>query len=87
MTMRFRTIVDARTKTATALPVPEAVLAQLGPAKRPRLKVTVNGYTYSARVGIMNGAFLIPASAEVRAGAGIEAGDAVDVDIELDDAG
>lgn len=82
--MRFRTTVQARTEKATALEVPESVLAELGPAKRPRLRVTINGHTYQARVGIMNGTFLIPLGADVRKQAGVAAGDEVDVDLELD---
>jgi hypothetical protein len=78
----FKTTVQARTQTATAIPVSEEVLAALGPAKRPLLRVTINGYSYTARVGIMNRERLIPASAEVRNRAGIAAGDEITVDIE-----
>jgi hypothetical protein len=78
----FKTTLQARTQSATAIPVTEEILAALGPAKRPLLRVTINGYSYTARVGIMNGERLIPASAEVRNHAGIAAGDEITVDIE-----
>jgi hypothetical protein len=83
--MTFRTVVQARTEKATALPIGEDVLAVLGPAKRPRLRVTINGHSYSARVGIMRGEHLIPLCPEARAAAGVAAGDEVDVDVELDE--
>jgi hypothetical protein len=80
--MTFKTTVQARTQSATAIPVTEEILATLGPAKRPLLRVTINRYSYTARVGIMNGERLIPASADVRKRAGIAAGDEITVDIE-----
>jgi bifunctional DNA-binding transcriptional regulator/antitoxin component of YhaV-PrlF toxin-antitoxin module len=47
--------------------------------------VTINGYSYPSSIATMGGQFLIPVSAEVRAGAGVAAGDVVDVDVALDD--
>jgi bifunctional DNA-binding transcriptional regulator/antitoxin component of YhaV-PrlF toxin-antitoxin module len=85
--MRFSGTLDLRTRTATTISVPEDVITGLGAGKRPRVAVTVTGaeaHSYSATVGIMAGDFLLPVSAEVRAAAGIAAGDRVDVDIELD---
>lgn len=83
--MRYRTVVQARTANATALEIPGAVLAELGPAKRPRLRVTINDHTYEARVGIMHGTYLIPLGADVREQASVAAGDEIDVDVELAD--
>jgi hypothetical protein len=80
--MTFKTTLQARTASATAIPVTEDTLAALGPAKRPLLRVTINGYSYTVRVGIMHGERLIPASADVRKQAGIAAGDEITVDIE-----
>jgi hypothetical protein len=82
--MRFRTTLQPRTENATAIQVPENVLAALGPAKRPPVRVTINDHSYRARVAIMNGTFLIPVSADVRKHAGIASGDEIDVDLELD---
>jgi len=45
---------------------------------------TVNGYTWRTSVTRMGGEFLIGLSREVRQGAGVEAGDLVDVAVELD---
>ena len=87
--MRFSGTLDLRTKTATTISVPTEVINGLGGGKRPRVAVTLTGsdaHSYSATIGIMAGDFLLPVGADVRAAAGIAAGDRVEVDIELDDA-
>lgn len=84
--MRFRTTVELGGKTATGLEIPAAVLAELGPAKRPAVTVTIGGYTYRTTVGVMGGRALVPLSAEHRAAAGVAAGDEVEVEIALDTA-
>ena len=48
------------------------------------MRVTINGYAYRSTVAPMGGRFLLPVSAEVRAGAGISAGDTLEVEVELD---
>ena len=82
--MRFRTTIELGGKTATGFRIPENVVADLGPGKRPAVRVTIGGHTYRTTVAPMGGAFMIPLSAENRAGAGAAAGDEVDVDVELD---
>jgi uncharacterized protein DUF1905/bacteriocin resistance YdeI/OmpD-like protein len=84
--MKFRTIVELGGKTATGLPVPDDVVAQMGVGKRAPVRVTIGGHTYRTTVASMGGRFLIPLSAENRTAAGVAAGDDVDVDIALDDA-
>ena len=84
--MKFRTIVELGGKTATGLPVPDDVVAQLGAGKRAPVRVTIGGHTYRTTVASMGGRFLVPLSAENRTAAGVAAGDDVDVDIALDDA-
>ena len=73
-------------KTATGIPVPDEVIEALGSSKRPPVAVTINGHTYRTTAVRMGGRFLVPLSAENRAGAGVEAGQEIDVDIEFDDA-
>jgi uncharacterized protein YdeI (YjbR/CyaY-like superfamily) len=58
---------------------------QLG-SKRPKVRVTINGYTYRSSVASMSGAFMLGISAEVREQAGVAAGDRVNVELELDTA-
>lgn len=82
--MRFRAIIQLNGKTATGIDVPPEVVAGLGETKRPAVKVTLRGYTYRSTVAVMGGRFLLPVSAEVREGAGVAAGDEVDVEVELD---
>ncbi len=52
-------------------------------SKRPAVRVTINGYTYRSTVAPYTGAFMLPLAAEHRAGAGVAAGDEVEVDLEL----
>lgn len=84
--MGFRATVQLAGKTATGIEVPDDVVAALGDSKRPAVVVTINGYDYRTTVARMGGRYLVPLSAENRAGAGVAAGDEVDVDIALDDA-
>jgi hypothetical protein len=81
--MRFRSEVELGGKTATGIVVPDEVVAELG-SKRPAVLVTINGYRYRSTVARMGGKFMLPVSAEVRAGSGVAAGDTVDVEVEPD---
>jgi hypothetical protein len=82
--MRFRATVLLGGKTATGVEVPADVVSSLGSSKRPKVRATINGYTYRSSVASMGGRFMLGVSAEVRESAGVAAGDEVEVDIELD---
>ena len=82
--MRFRATIDLNGTTATGMRVPVEIVEALGSGKRPPVRVTINGYSYRSTVAVMGGEYLIGVSAENRAGAGVAAGDEVDVEIELD---
>jgi bacteriocin resistance YdeI/OmpD-like protein/uncharacterized protein DUF1905 len=84
--MRFHAIIALHGKSATGIEVPADVVAALGQGKRPKVTVTINGYSYPSTVGVMGGVSLIPVSADVRAKAGVAAGDEVDIDLVLDTA-
>ena len=84
--MRFHARLERNGKTATGFEVPGRVLEALDSGKRPAVRVTLNGYTYPSTIGSMGGRSLIPVSAEVRSRAGVNAGDDLDVEIELDTA-
>lgn len=84
--MRFRTTVDLNGTTATGMRVPPEIVEALGSGKRPPVLVTINGYTYRSTVAVMGGESLIGVSSENRAGAGVAAGDEVDVELDLDTA-
>jgi hypothetical protein len=82
-TMRFRATILSNGKTATGIEVPSRVVDALG-SKRPKVRATINGYTYRSSVASMSGTFMLGVSAEVREKAGVAAGDTVQVDLELD---
>lgn len=84
--MEFRTEVTLAGKTATGLQVPDEVVEALGGGKRPPVAVTVGAHTYRTTVAPMGGAFWIPLAAEHREAAGVQAGQQVDVRVELDTA-
>ncbi len=84
--MRFTSCVELGGKTATGIEVPAEVIEQLGSGRRPAVTATVNGHSYRTTVGAMAGRSMIPLSAENRTAAGLAAGDAVEVDLELDTA-
>lgn len=71
-------------KTATGFEVPADVVANLGKGKKPAVKVTIGNHTYRSTVAVMDGRFMLPLSAENREGAGVAAGDEVEVEVELD---
>lgn len=83
--MEFRATVRLDGKTATGIRVPEEVVEALGCGNRPRVRVTLNGYSYQTTVARMRGEFLFPVSAAARENSGVSAGDELDVQIELDD--
>ena len=82
--MKFRATIQLERKTATGIQVPPEIVTSLGTSKKPAVSVTLNGYTYPSTIGVMGGKFMIPVSADVRKHAGVNAGDEVDVNLELD---
>jgi hypothetical protein len=84
--MRFHTTILQSGKTAAGIEVPEEIVTALGSGKRPKVSVTINGYTYRSSIAPMNGVYMVGVSSDVRAAAGVAGGEEVDVDIELDTA-
>ncbi|MEV4170548.1 YdeI/OmpD-associated family protein [Nonomuraea sp. NPDC049709] len=84
--MRFRSTIELGSKTATGFEVPAEVVKGLGSGKRPAVTVTINAHTYRSTVAPMGGRFMLPLSAENRQGAGVAAGDEVEVEVALDTA-
>lgn len=84
--MQFQAVLETNGRTATGIEVPAHVVEALGSGKRPKVAVTLRDYTYRTTVAVMGGRYLIPVAAEVRANAGISAGDVLDVTMVLDDA-
>jgi hypothetical protein len=84
--MRFRTTILTAGKTAAGIQVPPEIVTSLGAGKVPKVLVTIRGYTYRSSIAMVGGVPMVGVSAENRAAAGVEGGDEVDVDIELDTA-
>ncbi|WNS42408.1 YdeI/OmpD-associated family protein [Paenibacillus sp. MMS20-IR301] len=82
--MKFRTTVLLSGKTATGIVVPAEAVAELGTSKKPAVKVTIGEYSYSSTVATMGGQFMIPLSSEHRKGAGVSAGEGIEVELALD---
>jgi hypothetical protein len=82
--MQFRSTIQPDGRTATGIPVPDHIVAALDGGNRPRVRVTVAGYSYQTTIARMRGEFKFPVSAAVRDQAGVAAGDEIDVELELD---
>ncbi len=80
----FTVTLERAGKTATGMEVPEEVVVRLDAGKRPPVKVTIGGYSYRSTIAVMAGRFMLGVSMEHRAGAGVAAGDTVEVTLELD---
>lgn len=83
--MRVTATLELHGKTATGIEIPGDVVEALGAGRRPPVVVTVNGHRYRSSIAFMGGRFLLGLSAEVRAAAGVSAGDEIVVDLERDD--
>lgn len=78
------TVLQAEGLNATGLRVPADVVAALGSGKKPKVKVTLNGYTYRSTIAAYTDVYMLPLSQENREAAGVKAGDEVEVTLELD---
>jgi hypothetical protein len=77
------TILAGKEKNVTGIEVPAEVVAALGAGERPRLRVTVNNYSFVSSIGKMGGKFMISFSAAHRAASGLTGGDAVQVELAV----
>jgi Bacteriocin-protection, YdeI or OmpD-Associated/Domain of unknown function (DUF1905) len=81
---KFTTTLLLHGKTATGMEVPPEVVESLGSGKKPPVRVTIGDHTYRSTIAPRKDRFLLGVSAENRALAGVEAGDEVEVEVELD---
>lgn len=85
-TLTFTTTLQQR-GPAAAVVLDEDQVGAIGEgAKRFPVRATVNGYTWRTSVARMGGEFLVGLNQEVRGRAGAEAGDTVEITLELDSA-
>lgn len=82
--MRFHAVIVGTGKTAAGIQVPGEVVEALGQGKRPPVRATINGYTYRSTIAVMRGEYWLGVSNEVRQNAGVEAGQEIDIELELD---
>ncbi|WP_151477899.1 YdeI/OmpD-associated family protein [Streptomyces albicerus] len=80
---KFRTHVEPP-EPIRGLEVPPEVVETLGGGKRPAVTITVNGHAWQSRIAIMRGRNLLGLSNTNRQAAGVETGDEVEVELELD---
>jgi hypothetical protein len=77
-------ILKGSTKNVTGIVVPPEIVAALGTSKRPAVKVTLKGHTYTSTIASMGGKFMIALSSVHRQAADIEGNEQVKVTLELD---
>jgi hypothetical protein len=83
--LHLTAVLQPRGPAAAIVLTDEQVSALAGGAKTPPVKVTVNGgHTFEGRVGRMGGENLVGFNKAVRAAAGVEAGDTIEVVIVAD---
>jgi antitoxin component of MazEF toxin-antitoxin module len=84
--LRLTTTLVSRGPAAAVVLDDEQVAVVGEGAKRFPVVATVNGHTWRTTVARMGGQFLVGLNRAVRQEAGVEAGDTVDVELELDTA-
>jgi bacteriocin resistance YdeI/OmpD-like protein/uncharacterized protein DUF1905 len=87
VSVRFETVLQRPEgeATATFIEIPLDVRAVFGRA-RPPVTVTINGYTYRSTVAVYGEGYFLPVNKANRAGAGVDAGDRVTVELAADQA-
>jgi hypothetical protein len=80
------TIVQDENVDATGIAVPLSVVKALGSGKKPKVSISLRGYTYRTTVFVYGDQFIVPLAKVHREAAGVTAGDKVEVRIELDTA-
>lgn len=84
--MRFTAELESTGGNTAGFRVPEAVLDALGAGKRPKVVVTVNGYSYRSSIAPMGGEWWLGVAMTHREPAGVTPGSTYDVDVEVDSA-
>ncbi len=82
--MKLTTTIEATGPTTACLVVPDEFVAALGGGRRPKVRVSLNGFVYRTSIDPMGGRNLISVTAATREAAGVEVGQRVESEIELD---
>jgi Bacteriocin-protection, YdeI or OmpD-Associated/Domain of unknown function (DUF1905) len=81
---RFTVELQRVGKTGTSFEVPLDVRALFGRA-RPPVNVTIRGHTWRSTVAVYGGRYYLVVNRSVKAATGVDAGDEVEVTLELDE--
>ena len=84
--MHFRAEMLSTGKTTAGFEVPDSIVDELGGGGRPKVTVTIDGYTFRTSIARMGGRYLFGVNNERRAESGLTPGQTYDVDLELDTA-
>jgi Domain of unknown function (DUF1905)/Bacteriocin-protection, YdeI or OmpD-Associated len=80
------TLLQAEGMNATGIEIPAKIVDALAQGKKPKVAVTINGYTYRSTVAVMGGKYMVGVAKEHREKAGVKGGDKLEVQLELDTA-
>ncbi|MHA7985132.1 DUF1905 domain-containing protein [Rathayibacter sp. CAU 1779] len=81
----FQTVLEPTGGRNVGIVVPEDIVLGFARGKRVPVIVTIDGgYTYKTTIGVMGGRYLVSFNAETRKNTGREAGDTVEVTLEVD---
>src|SRR5689334_20170925 len=84
--MRFTGELQATGGNTTGFQIPDAFVEGLGGGGRPKVAVSVGGFTFRGSIAKMGGSYWLGVSADRRTAANLSAGNTYDLDIELDEA-
>jgi hypothetical protein len=82
--MRLRAELQRTGGTTTGFEVPADLVTALGGGGRPKVAVTVNGYSFRSSIAKMGDSHWLGVSADRRTEGGLAGGEVYDLDIELD---
>jgi hypothetical protein len=84
--MKFTGELQATGGSTTGFRITDAFVDGLGGGGRPKVVVTVDGFTFRSSIARMGGAYWLGVSAERRAAGDLRAGEVYDLEIGLDTA-
>ena len=82
--MIIQIVIQATGEGSAGVHLPDDVVEALGKGRKPPVKATINGYTWRSTVAVMGGEYWLGVSKDVRQNAGVQAGQEVDLTLELD---
>lgn len=86
MPITLHTVLAATGGNTTGIEIPAEVVASFDRGKRVPVRVTIGSHTFRNTIAAYRDSYWLGVSAENRGKAGIAAGDAIDVTLEVDDA-